>query len=372
MNKIDTLIETLCPDGLVYQHLDDVCSTFSGSFVKKTEQDDSYQYPVYNGGAKPTGYYNTYNSSANSVAISARGSIGFVNWVDQPFYAGNSCHVIVSKDVRLDTRFLFHYLKHHEPELYAERNIGSIPALNLKPVLKFLLPIPPLKIQQEIVGILDKFLKLEAELEAELEARKKQGVHYRDFLLSDNYMSGGLCPDGLVYQHLGDVCSTFSGSFVKKTEQDDSYQYPVYNGGAKPTGYYNTYNSSANSVAISARGSIGFVNWVDQPFYAGNSCHVIVSKDVRLDTRFLFHYLKHHEPELYAERNIGSIPALNLKPVLKFLLPIPPLKIQQEIVGILDKFLKLEAELEAELEARKKQGVHYRNKLLTFKEMEVA
>ena len=48
-------------------------------------------------------------------------------------------------------------------------------------------------------------------------------------------------------------------------------------------------------------------------------------------------------------------------------IPIPPLPIQEEIVKILDKFTTLEAELEAELEARKKQYEYYRNKLLTFK-----
>ena len=46
----------------------------------------------------------------------------------------------------------------------------------------------------------------------------------------------------------------------------------------------------------------------------------------------------------------------------KIKIPIPPLAIQKEIVKILDNF----TELEAELEARKKQYEHYRNRLLTF------
>ncbi len=48
-------------------------------------------------------------------------------------------------------------------------------------------------------------------------------------------------------------------------------------------------------------------------------------------------------------------------------IPIPPLSIQKEIVKILDNFTQIEAELEAELEARKKQYEYYRNQLLTFK-----
>ena len=54
----------------------------------------------------------------------------------------------------------------------------------------------------------------------------------------------------------------------------------------------------------------------------------------------------------------------------KTLYPPSPLSVQQEIVRILDKFTLLEAELEAELEGRKRQYEYYRNKLLTFNEIE--
>ena len=47
-------------------------------------------------------------------------------------------------------------------------------------------------------------------------------------------------------------------------------------------------------------------------------------------------------------------------------IPLPPLSVQSRIVEILDKFTALEAELEAELELRKKQYQHYREQLLNF------
>ena len=49
-----------------------------------------------------------------------------------------------------------------------------------------------------------------------------------------------------------------------------------------------------------------------------------------------------------------------------FPIPIPPLEVQEEIVRILDKFSLLTAELEAELELRRKQYDFYRNQLLSF------
>ena len=48
--------------------------------------------------------------------------------------------------------------------------------------------------------------------------------------------------------------------------------------------------------------------------------------------------------------------------IANYVVPVPPLAIQNEIVNILDKF----TELEAELEARRKQYEYYRNKLLNY------
>ena len=50
----------------------------------------------------------------------------------------------------------------------------------------------------------------------------------------------------------------------------------------------------------------------------------------------------------------------------QFEIPCPPLEAQNEIVRILDKFTQLEAELEAELDCRKRQYEYYRDKLLSF------
>lgn len=52
----------------------------------------------------------------------------------------------------------------------------------------------------------------------------------------------------------------------------------------------------------------------------------------------------------------------------KIEIPLPPLEVQSEIVRILDTFTSHTAELQAELQARKEQYEHYRNKLLTFDE----
>jgi type I restriction enzyme S subunit len=173
------------------------------------------------------------------------------------------------------------------------------------------------------------------------------------------------------------VCTSFSGSFIKKTKQDVDFLYPVYNGGISPTGYYDQYNTEANSVAISARGaSRGFVNWVPVKFWAGNSCHVINSKSDSLLNRYLYHYLKFKELELNQMGKTGSIPALNLEPLLNFNILVPEIAIQKDLIktlDILDTLINdISIALPAEIKARHQQYEHYRNRLLTFKELDAA
>lgn len=58
--------------------------------------------------------------------------------------------------------------------------------LNMKMIESYLVPVPPVEIQSEIVGILNGFTNLLMELTAELTARKMQYSYYRDNLLSFN------------------------------------------------------------------------------------------------------------------------------------------------------------------------------------------
>ena len=54
---------------------------------------------------------------------------------------------------------------------------------------KIQIPLPPLKKQEEIVAVLDKFTELTEELTEELTAREAQYNYYRDMLLSEDYLN---------------------------------------------------------------------------------------------------------------------------------------------------------------------------------------
>lgn len=177
-----------------------------------------------------------------------------------------------------------------------------------------------------------------------------------------------LCPDGVEFRKLGEVCEITIGEFVHKNKQIEDGKYPVYNGGRENTGFYESYNNIGNKVIISARGAnAGYVNKVLTNYWAGNSCYSLFPLDVQyLNWFFLYYVLKSKEKELMGNQQTGSIPALSKKQIEQIEIPLPPLEVQNEIVRILDTFTSHAAELQAELQARKEQYEYYRNKLLTF------
>jgi len=62
-------------------------------------------------------------------------------------------------------------------------NGSTILHVSMADLRRIRIPVPPLPVQREIVRLLDVFETLEADLEAELEARRVQYVYYRDSLL---------------------------------------------------------------------------------------------------------------------------------------------------------------------------------------------
>lgn len=181
MSKIDDLIKELCPDGAEFLDLVDCASIKRGKRVTKSDLDQSAPFPVYSGGIKPMGYYHTYNQSKNTITVVKYGTAGFVNFIKEDFWANDVCYCVIPKE-SLINKYLYYVLKNQEDYIKSQAT-DAIPAhLPTDVICSIKIPVPPLEIQKEIVRVLDSF----TELEAELEARKKQYEYYRNTLLTFN------------------------------------------------------------------------------------------------------------------------------------------------------------------------------------------
>ncbi len=386
MSRLDELIEEFCPDGVEYKEIKDIATVSIGEFVHKNKQLSNSPYPVYNGGITNTGFYDEYNRTANKIIISARGNAGYVNRVFVDFWSGNSCYTLSVDDESVDWNFVYYALKNGENRLRSIQQKGGIPAISKKQIEQFVIPLPPLPIQQEIVRILDNFTELTAELTAEIEARKKQYEYYRNTLLSfKKVVAGGqlskldeliteLCPCGVEFVTVEEICNITRGRVLSKNYLRDNFgDYPVYSSQTTNNGifgYINTFDYDCESVTWTTDGAnAGSVFYhVNEKFSITNVCGLLRVKNNELvSTKFLFYVLQVYAKK-YVNDGMGN-PKLMSNVMAGISVPLPPLPVQQEIVRILDNFTELTTELEAELEARQKQYEYYRDKLLSFKEV---
>ena len=166
---------------------------------------------------------------------------------------------------------------------------------------------------------------------------------------------------------LGEVAEIKKGKQLNKRELVQEGLYPAYNGGVTYSGFTNTYNYPANTIIVSQGGaSAGFVNFVTSKFYANAHCYVVLPNIERVNNRYLYHVLKWCQTTLMQKQQGAGIPGLSSAKLLQTSIPIPPLAVQEEVVRVLDKLTALEAELEAELDCRKRQYEYYRDALLSF------
>ncbi len=92
------------------------------------------------------------------------------------------------------------------------------------------------------------------------------------------------------------------------------------------------------------------------------------SNSPEVETKYIWYYLLENSEVVKSHFYGASMGHPRMSRILEMLIPVPPLKIQQEIIGILDKLNQLQEDIQAELKERAAQYEYYSNKLLTFKE----
>ncbi len=127
-----------------------------------------------------------------------------------------------------------------------------------------------------------------------------------------------------------------------------------------------------SSVLIQSRGVIDAI-YCDIPYTFKNEMWAYTNEN-EVTVKYLYYVIKNNIKFFRNKAsNMGSLPQISLSVTDDFKFMLPPLKTQERIVSILDRFDTLcndiSKGLPAEIKARKKQYEHYRNKLLTFNEI---
>ena len=382
MSRIEQLIAELCQDGVEDKELGECLKRTKGTPItaKQMSKKNKEGAPIKIFAGGKTVAYVDYGDipekdilTNKSIVVKSRGNIEF-EYIDKPFSHKNEFWSYHSINSNINIKFVFYYLKCNETyfQLVGKR-MSKMPQLSIPDTDKFPIPIPPLPIQQEIVRILDTFTDLDAELQAELEARKKQYEHYRNQLLNFEGKE-------VEWKTLGEVCKFSQGIQIGLNKQTTEYQEGKlrfiriidFTQGNQVPRYVDIndrrYLVEEDDISMVRYGEAGFVCTGLRGILANNLFKITPLME-GLNKRFLYHALKSSIVQTPIKNSIkqGSLPAISFN-IFKFIsIPTPPLPEQERIVSMLDKFEALvNEELPAEISARRKQYEHYREKLLTF------
>ena len=313
-------------------------------------------------------------------------------------------------------RYYWHFSKSNQYWRQAEKLVskGGQQQFNTNAVERVVVPVPPLDVQNRIVNVLDNFEKICSDLNiglpAEIRARQKQYEYYRDKLLTFAETGNTILSRaeqsraeqsraeqsralikllqyvfGYVRISLGDIGSICMCKRILKSQTNTVSGVPFYKIGTfgkEADAYisqevFNEYRSKYNfpkkgDVLISAAGTIGrTVVYDGKPAYFQDSNIVWIDNDESIVLNSYLRYCYELKPWKASEG--GTIPRLYNDNIAKAVIAVPPIEEQKRIVSILDRFdaicNDLTSGLPAEIEARQKQYEHYRDRLLSFKEL---
>ena len=288
--------------------------------------------------------------------------------------------IVVSNDAcyyhhTLNPKYVAYFFRTNEFQKQKRAYITGtkVKRVNANDLAKITIPVPPLRVQARIVEILDKFTQLEKELEAELEARKKQYAYYRDQLL--NFSQYPPLNVNIEWKTLGEVCSILRGRRLTKKQLSEEGKYPVFHGGLEPIGYYDESNRKGDTtMVINVGASAGTIGYSQNDFWSSDGCFCISDTPLAL-SRFIFYVLQSKELQIKGKVRKAGIPTLDSNILEQLPIPIPPLSEQRRIVDILDRFDTLTNSisegLPKEIALRRKQYEYYRDALLNFPRAEV-
>ena len=393
-NYIDRLVAELCPDGVEYRSLESLGKRNKGTAITASKmrslEPGNKDLRIFAAGST---FVDTDSSNipakdilhGPAIIVKSRGYIGF-EYYEKSFTHKNEMWSYTLDSNIVNQKFIYYYLltqAYYLQELARSKSV-KLPQLSVKDTDSLEVPVPPLEIQEAIVEILDKFTNLEAELEAELEARTLQYEYYRDSLLAS------FSESAVKFYSIEELFTTRNGYTPSKSNSSywENGTVPWFrmedireNGGVLSEALQSVHESAlkkggmfpAGSIIVATSATIGEHALINVDFLCNQRFTVLTPKEEfksLLLPKFLYYYSFVLDRWCLANTTQSSFASVDMKRFKKFEFPLPSLEEQQRIVDILDRFdaltTSLSEGLPAELAARRSQYEYYRDQLLTF------
>jgi len=429
MSKLQELIQRLCPDGVEYKPLGEVGTFTRGNGLQKKDFTDRGVGCIHYGQIYT--YYGTFAYETKSFVSSELSKkllkvnpgdlviactsenvedVGkAVAWLGKSEIVTGG-HSVVFRHT-LNPKYVAYFFQ--TQMFFSQKKRFAYGAkvidIRINDLARIVIPVPPVEVQEEIVKILDRFADYAAELQAELQARKQQYEYYRNLLLTFNPTACGCGTDDdqqisvtalggdsykIHWKKMGeimDICRGASPRPIRNFLTSSENGIPwIKIGDVSPnskyiisTAQFITHEGVAKSrllkkgdFILSNSMSFGrpYILNIDGCIHDG--WVALSNYQPSFNADFLYHLLKSDFIQKYWQKKAGqggAVSNLNSEIIASTLIPIPPLEVQERIVAILDRFETLVNDLNEglphEIELRRKQYEHYRDRLLSFPEI---
>lgn len=394
MIKLEELIHRLYPNNFITIEIGEVVKFINGRAYKQEELLQKGKYKVIRVGnffTNDSWYYSNLELDKDKYCVEGdllytwAASIGPQIWNNKKAIYHYHIWKINFDESIIKKKYLFYFLENDVVYIRKSLTNSTMPHVSMQNMMKRIIVLPPISVQQEIVRILDKFTELTGNLTAELTARKRQYDYYKNTLFSNL----DLCINEEIQMvKLKDVCKEFIVPMRDRPKIFDGVipwcRIEDIEGKVLNTSKSGLFVSDqiiremnlkvypTGTVICSCSATIGVNAITTQPLITNQTFIGLVCGS-RIINRYLLYYMDTQIDKLITLSNSGTIPYISRKKYEELEIKLPSLETQQRIVDILDKFDKLVNDISegipAEIAARQKQYEYYRDKLLTFKEV---
>ena len=335
-------------EGWEYKKLGEVCDILNG-FAFKSEKyvnegirvlrisnvqkgiivDNDPKYYPYN----EKNNISPYILNKNDLLMSLTGNVGRVGLLNEkllPAALNQRVACLRVKNQTILILFLFHLLNSDKFENDCILNASGVAQKNMSTewLKKYIIPIPSIKEQQQIVSELDLLSGVIEKQKAQLEELDKlaQSIFYDMF--------GDPCNNHKNFEvkPIEKVCILKAGKAIKAEELLNYSEnlYPCY-GGNGIRGYINRFSHDGTFPIIGRQGALcGNVNLANGQFYATEHA-VVVTPIIDLNAIWLYYVLLNMRLGQYAHG--VAQPGLSVKDISPLLMILPPLSLQQEFAA---------------------------------------
>lgn len=399
MTHIEQMIQDMCPNGVEFKTLGEVLDYEQPTpyIVKNTDYDESYSTPVLTAGQSfILGYTNEkegiYKASKEQPTIIFDDFTTSFHWVDFDFKVKSSAMKMLrpKNDANINFRFVFYAMQCIKFQATEHTRYW------ISKYSQFEIPLPPLEIQKKIVECLDKFSALAAELQAELQMRRKQYEYYRTQLLtphSDCNSADKTDDAQWEWKTLGEICDIKGRIGFRGYTRADQVEKGEGAISLSPANIKNStivyddctyitwakYEESPEimvgegDIIFCKTASVGKTAYIQNlPEKATINPQLVLLKNIKCNNKYLSYYLQTDAVQNAVKQyqGVGSVPNVSQAKLSEIKIALPPLAEQERIVSILDKFEALTTSLSdgipAEQAAQQKRYEYYRDLLLTF------